>query len=163
MVGWWCLAVDKVKIYKRDKIALWFFVVILGKDTFVHNKLNMKHNITVCELRFAFMYDPKCSTTFPWCTINAPATFAWYTINAPAVFAWCTNQFVHKVEFSYIEWNGVHTLGIWYNNLPNKCWPLLTWFGFLSVVTIAQFIKLPPTINLRAFDLRSHYPNIISF
>ena len=56
------------------------------------------------------MYDPKCSTTFPWCTINAPAAFAWCTINAPAVFAWCTNQFVHKVEFSYIEWNGVHTL-----------------------------------------------------
>ena len=59
---------------------------------------------------FYLMYDPKCSTTFPWCTINAPAAFAWCTINAPAVFAWCTNQFVHKVEFSYIWWNGVHTL-----------------------------------------------------
>ena len=46
----------------------------------------------------------------PWCTINAPAAFPWCTINAPAVFAWCTNQFLHKVEFSYIEWNGVHTL-----------------------------------------------------
>ena len=69
--------------------------------------------ITVGELRSAFMYDPKCSTTFPWCTINAPAAFAWCTINAPAVFAWCTNQFVHKVEFSYIEWNGVHTLWKW--------------------------------------------------
>ena len=67
-------------------------------------------------LRFYCMYDPKCSTTFPWCTINVPAAFAWCTINAPAVFAWCTNQFVHKVEFSYIEWNGVHTL--W---LPGKC------------------------------------------
>ena len=59
---------------------------------------------------FFFMYDPKCSTTIPWCTINAPVAFAWCTINAPAVFAWCTNQFVHKVEFSYIGWNGVHTL-----------------------------------------------------
>ena len=59
---------------------------------------------------FCFMYDPKCSTTFPWCTIDAPAVFAWCTINAPAVFAWCTNHFVHKVEFSYIGWNGVHPL-----------------------------------------------------
>ena len=49
--------------------------------------------------RFYFMYDPKCSTTFSLCTINAPA-----------VFAWCTNQFLHKVEFSYIGWNRVHTL-----------------------------------------------------
>ena len=61
---------------------------------------------------FYFMYDPKCSTTFPWCTINAPATFAWCTINVPAAFAWCTNRFVHKVEFSYIGWNGVHPLCI---------------------------------------------------
>ena len=59
---------------------------------------------------FYFMYDPKCSTTFPWCTINAPAAFAWCTINVPAAFAWCTNRFVHKVEFSYIGWNGVHPL-----------------------------------------------------
>ena len=65
---------------------------------------------TVDELRSAFMCDSKCSTTFPWCTINAPAAFPWCTINAPAVFAWCTNQSVHKVQFSYIEWNGVHTL-----------------------------------------------------
>ena len=50
---------------------------------------------------FYFIYDPKCSSTFPLCTINAPAAFAWCTINAPAVFAWCTNQFVLKVEFSY--------------------------------------------------------------
>ena len=49
---------------------------------------------------------------FAWCTINAPAAFAWCTINAPAAFAWCTNHFVHKVEFSYIGWNGVHPL--WY-------------------------------------------------
>ena len=66
--------------------------------------------ITVGELRSAFIYDPKCSTTFPWCTINAPAVFPRCTINTPAVFAWCTNQFVHKVEFSCIEWNGVHIL-----------------------------------------------------
>ena len=59
---------------------------------------------------FYFMYDPKCSTTFPWCTINAPAVFAWCTIDVPAAFAWCTNRFVHKVEFSYIGWNGVHPL-----------------------------------------------------
>ena len=59
---------------------------------------------------FYFMYDPKCSTTFPWCTINAPAAFAWCTIHVPAVFAWCTNHLVHKVEFSYIGWNGVHPL-----------------------------------------------------
>ena len=63
---------------------------------------------------FYFMYDPKCSTTFPWCTINAPAAFAWCTINVPAVFARCTNRFVHKVEFSYIGWNGVHPLWIWF-------------------------------------------------
>ena len=61
---------------------------------------------------FYFMYDPKCSTTFPWCTINAPAAFAWCTINVPAAFARCTNRVVHKVEFSYIGWNGVHPL--WY-------------------------------------------------
>ena len=77
-------------------------------------------NTTVGELRSAFMYDPKCSTTFPWCTINAPAAFAWCTINAPAVFAWCTNQFVHKVEFSHIEWNGVHTLWIRYGHEPGS-------------------------------------------
>ena len=59
---------------------------------------------------FYLMYDPKCSTTFPWCTINAPAAFAWCTIHVPAVFAWCTNHIVHKVEFSYIGWNGVHPL-----------------------------------------------------
>ena len=59
---------------------------------------------------FYFMYDPKCSTTFPWCTINAPAAFALCTINVPAAFARCTNRFVHKVEFSYIGWNGVHPL-----------------------------------------------------
>ena len=79
--------------------------------------------ITVGELRSAIMYDPKCSTKFPWCTINAQAALPWCTINAqaalprctinaPAVFAWCTNQFVHKVEF--IEWNGVHTLWLWF-------------------------------------------------
>ena len=61
---------------------------------------------------FYFMYDPKCSTTFPWCTINAPAAFAWCTIHVPAAFAWCTNRFVHKGEFSYKGWNGVHPL--WY-------------------------------------------------
>ena len=62
---------------------------------------------------FYFMYDPKCSTTFPWCTINAPAAFAWCTINVPAAFARCTNRFVHKVEFSHIGWNGVHPLWLW--------------------------------------------------
>ena len=61
---------------------------------------------------FYFMYDPKCSTAFPWCTINAPAAFAWCTINVPAAFARSTNRFVHKVEFSYIGWNGVHPLWI---------------------------------------------------
>ena len=61
---------------------------------------------------FYFMYDPKCSTTFPWCTINAPTAFAWCTINVPAAFARCTNRFVHKVEFSYIGWNGVHPLWV---------------------------------------------------
>ena len=60
-----------------------------------------------------FMYDPKCSTTFPWYTINSPVAFAWCTINASAPFAWCTNHFVHKVEFSYIGWNGVHPLWRW--------------------------------------------------
>ena len=59
---------------------------------------------------FYFMYHPKCSTTFPWCTINAPAAFAWCTINVPVAFAWCTNHFLHKLEFSYIGWNGVHPL-----------------------------------------------------
>ena len=77
---------------------------------------------TVSELRSALMYDPKCSTTFPWCTINAPAAFAWCTINAPVVFAWCMNQ---KVEFSYIEWNGVHTL--WLRSIfPFKCFPVFS-------------------------------------
>ena len=59
---------------------------------------------------FYFMYDPKCTTTFPLCTINAPVAFAWCTIKAPAAFAWCTNHFSHKVEFSYIVWNGVHMM-----------------------------------------------------
>ena len=48
-----------------------------------------------------FMYDPKCSTTFLWCTTNAPAAFAW-----------CTNHFVHKKEFGYIGWKGVHPLWV---------------------------------------------------
>ena len=80
-----------------------------------------RYGCTLCELRSAFMYDSKCSTTFAWCTINAPATFAWCTINVPAVFAWCTNQFVHKVEFSYIDRNGVHTL--WVDYLHDKKTP----------------------------------------
>ena len=65
---------------------------------------------------FCFMYDPKCCTTFPWCTINAPVAFAWCTMNAPAVFAWCTNHFVHEVEFLYMGWNGVHPL--WFYHSP---------------------------------------------
>ena len=48
---------------------------------------------------FYFMYDTKCSMTFPWCTINAPVAFAWCTLNVPAAFAWCTNHFVHKSVF----------------------------------------------------------------
>ena len=78
---------------------------------------------------FYFMYDPKCSTTFPWCAINAPVAFAWCTINVPVAFAWCTNHFVHKMEFSYIGWNGVHPLWcyLWEKeprDKPNKmlCW-----------------------------------------
>ena len=51
---------------------------------------------------FYFTYDPKCSTTFPWCTINAPVAFACCTINALAAFAWCMNHLVYKVDFSYI-------------------------------------------------------------
>ena len=41
---------------------------------------------------FYFMHDPKCSTTFPWCMINAPVAFHSCTINAPVAFAWCTNH-----------------------------------------------------------------------
>ena len=41
-----------------------------------------------------FMYDPKCSRTYPWYTINAPAAFAWCTINVPMAFTWCTNHFI---------------------------------------------------------------------
>ena len=48
--------------------------------------------------------------TFAWCMINAPVTFAWCMINAPVTFAWCMNHFIHKLEFSYIGWNGVHPL-----------------------------------------------------
>ena len=62
---------------------------------------------------FYFMYDPKCSTTFSWCMINVSVAFVWCTINAPVAFAWYTNHFVHKVEFSYIWWNGVHPLWYW--------------------------------------------------
>ena len=68
---------------------------------------------------FYFMYETKCFTTFPWCTINAPVAFAWCTINFPVAFAWCTNHFVHKVEFSYIGWNGVHPLWRWGYNRPD--------------------------------------------
>ena len=73
---------------------------------------------------FYFMYDPKCSKTFPWFTINAPAAFAWYTINVPAAFSWCTNHFAYKVVFSCIWWNGVHPLwNGWVNNGRSQ------WFG----------------------------------
>ena len=41
---------------------------------------------------FYFMYDPECSTTFPWCTINAPVVFAWPT---NSYTKW---SFVHRVE-----------------------------------------------------------------
>ena len=84
---------------------------------------------------FYFMYDPKCSTTFPWCTINAPAAFAWCTINVPAAFAWCTNRFVHKVEFSYIGWNGVHPQWYWLQS-------------FIGVYYVAQFIDLKSLLFL---------------
>ena len=82
--------------------------------------------ITVGELRSAFMYDPKCSTTFPWCTTNAPA-----------VFAWCTSQFVHKVELSYIEWNGVHTLWQWSQQkitLLGRGWALIKRTSFYKSI-----------------------------
>ena len=60
------------------------------------------------------MYDPKCSLTFPWCTIDAPVAFPWCMINAPAAFAWCTNHFVHKVEFAYKGWDEVYPLcSVW--------------------------------------------------
>ena len=109
-------------------------------SSFVHHFVAISEfwscSLTVCELRSAFMYDSKCSTTFPSCTINAPATFAWCTINVPAVFAWCTNQFVHKVEFSYIEWNGVHTVSLeTLNSGENRQF-------FLSCVTL-QFCGCP--------------------
>ena len=51
---------------------------------------------------FYFMYDPKCSTTFPWCTLNTSAVFASVTYNVRTT--------------SYIKWtfrtqgNGVHIL-----------------------------------------------------
>ena len=76
---------------------------------------------------FYFMYDPKCSTTFPWCTINAPAAFAWCTINVPAAIARCTNRFVHKVEFSYIGWNGVHPLCICTCEIRRQGWDEMFW------------------------------------
>ena len=59
---------------------------------------------------FYFMYDPKCSTTFPWLMYDAPVAFAWCTINAPVAFVWCTNHFVNKVEFPYIGWDGIRPL-----------------------------------------------------
>ena len=104
---------------------------------------------------FYSMYDPKCSTTFPWCTINAPAAFAWCTIHVPAVFAWCTNHFVYKVEFSYIGWNGVHPLCQWNLTLmaqfaivtqdgqfllgivmSHECESLAFWHHFLPIVPV---------------------------
>ena len=98
---------------------------------------------------FYFMYDPKCSTTFPWCTINAPAAFAWCTINVPAVFAWCTNHFVHKVEFSYIGWNGVHPL--WWCRHLNSATILLC-----HLVRPHESIPLPRSSQCRAPLLRAH-------
>ena len=61
---------------------------------------------------FYFMYNPNCSTTFTWCTINAPVAFDWCNVgdDAPAAFVWCTNHFVHKVEVSYIGLKGAHPL-----------------------------------------------------
>ena len=49
--------------------------------------------------QFYFMRDPKCSKTFPSCTIRAQVAFAWRTYH-----------FLHKVEFTYIGWNGVNPL-----------------------------------------------------
>ena len=84
------------------------------------------------------MYDPKCSTTFPWCTINAPAAFAWCTINVPAAFARCTNRFVHKVEFSYIGWNGVHPLWCMLAPVPAEYSPHCKLNKFTAVVIELQ-------------------------
>ena len=70
--------------------------------------LGIAKHLHLCWTLFYFKYDPKCSTTSPWCTIDAPAVFAWCTINASVAFAWCTNHFAHKVEFSHICWDGVH-------------------------------------------------------
>ena len=124
------------KIFRDNKIDTHCYGMVLSfsdqysnfhnKDSIWRCPINIR--ISIIEIRFStmvsfqyhcgwtpfcFMYDPKCSTTFPWCTIDAPGVFAWCTINAPAVFAWCTNHFVHKVEFSYIGWNGVHPLWVW--------------------------------------------------
>ena len=124
-------------------------------EKFVDRNIQCIERITVGELRSAFMYDPKCSTTFPWCTINAPAAFAWCTINAPAVFAWCTNQFVHKVEFSYIEWNGLHTL--WYEGALSVDWrpPLIQTISCFSLFPLFHRVRMMTQI----WDLPSTPPD----
>ena len=83
-----------------------------------------------------FTYDPKCSTTFPRCTINAPVAFASCAINAPVAFARCTNHFVHKVEFSYIGWNGLDPLCMW----PSQIALVLT---SIQSITCAVCIHIP--------------------
>ena len=90
----------------RTRSIYWRFIMIEthGKsfrsiDNFSKNHCSYNHRGWT---PFYFMFDPKCFTKFPWCTINIPAAFAW-----------CTNHFEHKFEFSHIEWNGVHSLWLY--------------------------------------------------
>ena len=70
-----------------------------GKDKLLHSTDTTEYNHLALQLMpdshcgwtpFYFMYDPKCSTAFPWCMIDAPSALAWCTIYAPSAFAWCT-------------------------------------------------------------------------
>ena len=131
---WWLFRTD---IYMYVYIYIYIYIYIDGLVQERRNSIVNALELRLSSIKpsyiphikhrgwttFHYMFNPKCSTTFPWCTINAPAAFAWCTINAPAVFAWCTihapavfawctNHFEHKMEFSYIGWNGVHPLCI---------------------------------------------------
>ena len=110
---------------------------------------------------FYFMCDTKCSMMFRWCTINDLVALSWCTINTQAAFAWCTDHFVHKVEFSYIEWNGVHSRWLTWPKLEQKSY--LSDYDSQRLVRFNLFVRKPafPLCLMTLSSVRMSYADTI--
>ena len=113
---------------------------------------------------FYFMHDPnfpKCSTTFPWCMINAPVVFAWCTIDTPAAFAWClfgtrTSASMTCRIMYRLEWQTVYALTRW------LFWCLLINTKITLKWAHKQFVMWVHTLSYFLHDNRSINDNKIT-